>query len=124
MEYTSPKAIEMKVVLPARYKKKLEERFTPVEGEDYIGEVCPLCREHLEYTDEMEKRGCSPCPFFRFEGKEVGCIVWMKEVLGTAYLLFRPAYEQISWNPRRRSRAIKQLTTLRERAAKLIEWES
>jgi len=81
-----------------------------------ISGECPLCTKYFF-------RNCDGCIFKRFNEKNyVGCEVWIKKVLNVTVFNFKLGTSRVNWESKNDKKARQQITLLRERAEKLIEW--
>ena len=128
--YTAPRLVapeedkmNLKVVIPKKYKQKLSKRFNPRharledDGLYHLRVVCELCRDY-----RSSRRGCTECPFAKFQLRYIGgCYIWMQKILNEA-LVFDPLINEIIWKKCDNKKAREQLKRLRGKARNLIEW--
>lgn len=121
-------AEDLKVQIPARFRKALERRFDSnraiqtevgrgvksIEGMGWtIYEECTLCAFY----------DCPECPFGSFGPKlfsRIRCLDWIEKVLGEDPVFNTRHSGKVFWKADDLARS--QLAKLQERAKQLIEW--
>lgn len=106
---------DLKVKIPIRFKKDLDDRFNPDNAVEFKGgfEIhmdCPLCQTY---------NLCSNCPFHI--STFLGCFEWMTKVLNKGKRVFNTTGD-VWWRKKDDKLARNQLLTLRRKAKKLITW--
>ncbi len=110
------------VAVPEKFQSALKQRFNFCNAAFAISRMvidasCPLCKEYKQ---------CKNCPFHVFVNagknqKEVGCLVWMRLVLG-GERKFNCGPMTVSWDRKDDAVVKTQLQLLNKEAEKYIVW--
>jgi hypothetical protein len=117
----------LRVIIPQRFKEKLEERFNPEVAKYelslkayFIRVDCALCRYY-----KASEGACTDCPLAKFSVRNFfrGCFVWMRKVAGHPPANMRFFIDCICWEETINEKAKAWLNKLRQKAALLISWK-